>query len=218
MPIDAYFFDLDGTLYDLECGLLTEVNNRIAAWMRKTVDLPEEDIHPLRERLYAQYGGTLVGLALEYGSDYYASMRYCHDIPLEKYIGPAPKVRGALELLRGRKYVFTSSYRFYTTKVLHTLGILDCFDGIIDALDVFPTVKPAPEAFEKAFRMTAEDDIRRCAFLDDHVRNINTAHEAGFFTVQVGQEPPSPLADARIPRVEDLVSIGEFFTEEDPKL
>ena len=218
MTIDAFFFDLDGTLYDAECGLLAEVNNRIADWIRRTVDLPEEETHALRERLFAQYGGTLVGLALEFGSDYYASMRYCHDIPLEKFIGPVPKVRDALMRLRGRKYIFTSSYRFYTTKVLHTLGILDCFDGIIDALDVFPTVKPAPEAFQKAFRMTAEEDIRRCAFLDDHVSNINAAHDAGFFSVQVGCEPRSLLADVWIRRVEDLVTIPEFFTEEDPKI
>ena len=210
MRFDACFFDLDGTLYDNECGMLQVINERIAQWMRMTMDLPENELLELREHLFTEYGGTLPGLAEEYGSDYYASMRYCHDLPVEEFVQPNSTLREALLQIPCRKYVFTSSYRFYAVRVLRVLGILDCFDGIIDALDVYPRAKPNRSAFQKAFEMTAEDDIRRCAFLDDHARNISAAHQLGFFTVQVGNETRSEEADAWIAKIEDILTIPEF--------
>ena len=210
MKYNAFFFDLDGTLYDKKCGLLDCVNRRIGEWIRKTVDLPDEEIPALRERLFQKYGGTLPGLTVEYGSDFYASLRYCHDIRVEEYVAPNPELYRILGRLEGRKYLFTSSYRFYAVKVLQMLGILDRFDGIIDAVDVFPTPKPAPEAFRKAFQITAESDISRCVFVDDHTRNVTAGHQEGFFAVQVGNEPRSEFADAYIPVIEDLLTIPEF--------
>ncbi len=214
MRFDAYFFDLDGTLYDTRCGLLDCVNRRIDEWIIKTVPIPVNEVPALRERLFSQYGGTLPGLTAEYGSDFYASMRYCHDIRVEDYVCPNPALRGIMERLEGKKYLFTSSYRFYAVKVLNALGILDCFDGIVDAVDVFPKPKPAPESFRRALEITAESDITRCVFADDHPRNVAAGHREGFFAVQVGRDHPrSEFADAYIPSIEDFLSIPELHTE-----
>ena len=95
MKPDAFFFDLDGTLYDRRCGLLDCVNRRIDEWIFKTVDLPAEKVPALRERLFSRYGGTLPGLTIEYGSDFYASLRYCHDIRVEEYVQPNPRHSGS---------------------------------------------------------------------------------------------------------------------------
>ena len=210
MKFDAFFFDLDGTLYDRKCGLLDCVNRRIDEWIFKTIDIHAEDVPAFRERLFLKYGGTLPGLTIEYGSDFYASLRYCHDIQVEKYVQPNPALHDILGRLEGKKYLFTSSYRFYAVKVLLELGILDRFDGIIDAVDVFPAPKPAPEAFRKALQITAETNVSRCVFVDDHSRNIAAGHREGFFAVQVGREPRSEFADAYIPVIEDLLTIPEF--------
>ena len=215
MKLDAYFFDLDGTLYDESTtGLMNEINRRIDEWILKTVPVPLSEVHAIRRDLFSRYGGTLPGLTIEYGSDYYASMRYCHDIRVEDYIRPNPVLRAQLEMLQGRKYIFTSSYRFYTTRVLEALGILNCFEGIIDAIDVFPRPKPSPASFQKAFQISAEADISRCAFLDDQPRNIAAGHKEGFFTVQVGSiHPRSEFADAYIERIENMMDIPEFRAE-----
>ena len=215
MKFDAYFFDVDGTLYDEStCGLMDEINRRIDEWILKTVPMPAAEVPPFRRDLFMRYGGTLPGLTIEHGSDYYASMRYCHDIRVEEYISPNPFLKEQLDMLPGRKYVFTSSYRFYTVRVLKALGITDCFEGIIDAIDVFPRPKPSPESFRKAFQITAERDIRRCVFLDDQPRNIDAAHKEGFFTVQVGTlHPRSEFADGVLDRIEDLMLIPEFRAE-----
>ena len=214
MTFDAFFFDLDGTLYDSRCGLMNQVNRRIDEWILRTVQIPESEVSEFRRDLFSRYGGTLPGLTIEYGSDFFASMRYCHDIPVRDYVSPNPALRDILRQIPGRKYIFTSAYRFYAVKVLDTIGILDCFDGIIDAVDVYPNPKPAPESYRKALRITAEPDVRKCTFLDDQPRNVAAGHKEGFFSVQVGTEyPRSESADAQIDRIEDLLMIPEFRME-----
>ncbi len=214
MKFDAFFFDLDGTLYDESCGMLDAINQRICEWIPRVVSLPPEEVPAFRDDMFHRYGGTLPGLTVEYGSDYYASLRYCHDLHIEDYLSPNPLLREILMKLRGRKYIFTTAYRFYAVRVLNVLGILDCFDGIIDAIDVFPEPKPAQSAFKRALQITAEDDVSRCVFLDDQPRNVAAGHKAGFFSVQVGkQHLPDPLADASISSIGDLLSIPAFQEE-----
>jgi len=212
MSFDAYFFDLDGTLYDTSCGMLTHINHLIDEWILRVVPMPAEKVSSFRNEMFRKYGGTLPGLAVEYGSDYYASLRYCHDFRVEDFVSPNPVLRKNLLLLPGRKYIFTTSYRFYASRVLRALNILDCFDGIIDAVDVYPAPKPSSKAFQTAMKITAEPNIRRCAFLDDQPRNVAAGHKEGFFSVQVGCEfQPDPLADAWIPEIEDMLSIPGFL-------
>ena len=214
MKIDAYFFDLDGTLYKEETGLFDEINRRIDIWIHRTAAVPESESKAVRARLFDTYGGTLPGLTIEYGSDYYASLRFCHDIRTDDYLSPNPKLCAALKELPGRKYIFTSSYRFYANRVLDSLGIRSCFDGIIDAVDVYPYLKPSPQSFRRALEITAETDVSRCAFLDDHPRNVAAGHREGFFAVQVGSHHPrTENADAYLDAAEDILTIPEFHME-----
>ena len=212
MEFDAFFFDLDGCLYPKSNGLMREVNHRLDLWIMKVLPQTDPDhVSDIRHDLFTRYGGTLPGLTIEHNSPYYESLRWVHDIPVENYVSENPKLREVLMKLDVRKYIFTSSYRFYTVRVLRALGILECFDGIIDACDVFPKPKPAQEAFLRAFELTAEKDIHRCVFFDDQPRNIEAGHTAGFYTVQVDfTNPRSANADEYINLAEDLITIPAF--------
>ncbi|MBQ4513434.1 MAG: HAD-IA family hydrolase [Anaerolineaceae bacterium] len=214
MAYEAYFFDLDGTLYDNRCGMVDRINSLIDEWILRVVPGKKDDVATFRHDLFLRYGGTLPGLAVEYNSDYYASLKFCHDFDVREYVKPDPVLRENLFLLSGRKYILTTSYRFYAVRVLKALGILECFDGIIDAVDVFPAPKPSEKAFRRALQITAESDVSRCVFLDDQPRNVAAGHKEGFFSVQVGTEfPPDPFADAWIPSIRDILTIPQFRTE-----
>ena len=214
MSFEAFFFDLDGTLYDNRCGMVDHINRLIEEWILQVVPIKKEDVASFRHDLFTRYGGTLPGLAVEYGSDYYASLRFCHNFRVEDFVQPDPVLRETLLSLSGRKYVFTTGYRFYAVRVLKALGIIECFDGIIDAVDVFPAPKPSPKAFRRALQITAEEDVSRCVFLDDQPRNVAAGHREGFFSVQVGTEyPVDPYADAWIPCIQDLLTIPQFQME-----
>jgi FMN phosphatase YigB (HAD superfamily) len=43
--------------------------------------------------------------------------------------------------------------------------------------------------------------------IDDSPRNLKTAHEMGFFTIQVGTDTRSPYADAAILTLADLPDV-----------
>ena len=69
-------------------------------------------------------------------------------------------------------------------------------------------------AFRGSDTMRGETDIRRCMFLDDQPRNIETGHREGFFSVLVSDRYPRPdFADGYIDRVEDLLTIPELQTK-----
>ena len=209
MKINAWYFDLDGTLYHEENGMLSCISERISEYIRMTLHCPEEEVKSTRERLFRQYGGTLPGLAVEYGSDYYASLRYVHDFPVEPFLTPNPRLHDALMRLEGPKYVFTSSWRIYAVRCLRVLGIADCFEGIIDAADTVLKPKPAPEAFQRALDVTGMSSSEGCIFVDDQPRNIRAAHDLGFFAVQAANgHPRDEKADAFLEAIEDIASLN----------
>lgn len=210
MKFSAFFFDLDETLYPAECGLQQQVNERIREYCLKTVPMDPEKVADFRDDLFQRYGGTLPGLALEYGADLYDALDFCHQVNVEQIIRPNPELGAALRSLRVKKYILTSSVRFYASRVLRALEIEDCFEGMIDVLDVFPHGKPASEAFSFALQATNQKKVSTCAFFDDQARNISAAHQLGFYTVQVGSAAVSPDADAHISHAQDLLTIPEF--------
>ena len=86
MAFDAYFFDLDGTLYDARCGMLDHINHLIDEWILRVVPISRENVDSFRHDMFQKYGGTLPALSVEYGSDYYASLRFCHDFRVEDFV------------------------------------------------------------------------------------------------------------------------------------
>lgn len=211
MDFDAFFFDLDGTLYTYCEGLSDAIGDRLNDYVVKTAGVSPEEAPLLRDRLFHQYGGTLPGLALEYDSDYFDSLYYCHDVNVEQWITPNLDLHDVLSRASVRKIILTNSYRRYTLRVMRALGIDDCFEMIVDAIDLFPKPKPAPESYIKAMHMAGLKDPSRCAFFDDVPGNVASAKEQGFFAVQVSSRYPlSEKADAFIEKAEDMIRIPEF--------
>lgn len=204
MAFRAIFFDLDETLYPIGNEVVDVLTNRMNLFIEDKLSVPKEEVKKLRETLFRKYGTTAKGLVSDYDTDLYEFLHYVHKIDLNSYLRPSPALKSMLDRIPLEKYILTNSERFHATRVLKTLGILNCFDGIIDVLDVFPDCKPSPIAFERALCMTGIHEASDCIFLDDNPYNIATAYELGFYSIHVGNRGNPAKLSASIDRVEAL--------------
>lgn len=210
MKIRALFFDLDETLYPFGNKVVYVLGERMNHFISEKLNISQDEVKGFRDRLYRTYGTTAKGLVVEYGVDLIDFLKYSHDIDISGFISPMPELRQILNRIPLRKYILTNADRFHATRVLKNLSIFDCFDGIIDVLDVFPDCKPSPKAFEKALWMTGIQSASDCIFFDDYPQNVDVAHELGFYAVQVGDRTPAKFADSRIDRIEDMIELDLF--------
>jgi pyrimidine 5'-nucleotidase len=112
-----------------------------------------------------------------------------------------------LSLFPNRKIIFTNANQDHAERVLDILGIDEFFSEIIDILQISPYCKPMPEAYQKALEISGLSNPADCVVIDDSPRNLKTARELGFFTIQVGTDTRCSYADAAILTIADLPDI-----------
>lgn len=207
MPYTTLFFDLDDTLYPRDCGLWPAIYQRISLYMHERMGLPWELILSLRKRLFQQYGTTMRGLVVEYGIDEQDYLAFVHDLPLQDFIQPDPAVRAMLLRYKQPKVIFTNADRNHARRVLRVLDLEDCFDLIIDILDMSPYCKPMPEAFRLALRKANDPEPASCVLIDDMPANLATARWLGFYTIRVGDVTPALQYHTAVMRLNDLSAV-----------
>ena len=210
MVFTTLFFDLDETLYPKGSGLWEAIRERMAGYMVQRLDLPIEEVEILRRKYFEQYGTTLRGLQKHHQVDTNEYLAYVHDLPLGNYLQPAPGLRELLTSLPQRKWIFTNADAAHARRVLATLGLSGCFEGIADIRSLDFACKPELEAYHKAMDRAGELDPSRCVLLDDSPRNLAPALALGFTTVLVGADAPHPAASAVIP---SLLALPEGLPE-----
>ncbi len=210
MPYSTLFFDLDETLYPSKSGVWEAIAARIDAYMtRHLTTVPPAEIPALRTRLFHEYGTTLRGLKTEYRIDELDFLRYVHDVPLKDLLKPNPWLRQTLLGYPLRRIIFTNADTNHARRVLDALGLQDCFERIIDVLEVSPYCKPQPEAFQLALERCGSLQPAECILIDDGRKNIAGAREAGLYTIWVGQKGQGvdPGAHATIASILDLPQV-----------
>ena len=145
-----------------------------------------------------------------------------HRLPgLEQRLRCHAADRAALQRLPGRKYVLTNAPRSYALRVLGTLGLAGCFDGLLSIEDMrmFGQHRPKPDA--RMFRHVLARLKRvpsRCVLVEDTLEHQKAARRVGMRTVwmqgylgpasnpgrqvQAGRKPP--YVCARIKRLQAL--------------
>ena len=205
MKFTTLFFDLDDTVYPHTAGLWEEIRRRMDVYMYERLNLSQDEIPKLRRYYLDTYGTTLRGLQNTMHIDAQDFLAYVHNIPIQQYLKSNQALRHILLSLPQRLWIFTNSDRSHAQRVLSTLGLFDCFEGIIDVnlLEFVP--KPDPQAFIKVLSL-AEARAETSVFFDDAVRNLVIAGKMGFTTVLVG--PNSQLNqngfDYHLQRLEEL--------------
>ncbi|CAL1361281.1 unnamed protein product [Linum trigynum] len=129
---DCLLFDVDDTLYPLSSGLAPQVANNIQDYMTEKLGIMENKVQELCLSLYKYYGTTLAGLrAIGYKFDYNDFHSFVHGRLPYDTLKPDPVFRNLLQSLPIRKVVFTNADKAHADKVLHRLGLEDCFEQIL---------------------------------------------------------------------------------------
>lgn len=182
--VRSWIFDLDDTLYPAETQFMRLIQDRINAYMVRTVGLPAVEALAVQKGYLRDYGTSLAGLMAHYQIDPTDFLAEVHDVPLD-LLSPDPGLRAGLERLQGPRIVFTNGSAGHAKRVLDQLALTDLFDGVFALEDADLIPKPDPRTFA---RMSERFGVNptSAAFFEDTARNLKTAKDIGMTTVLVG--------------------------------
>jgi putative hydrolase of the HAD superfamily len=183
----TWLFDLDNTLHDASHAAFGPTNQAMTEYIATHLSLGHDEASALRQHYWDHYGATLLGLVRHHGVKAAHFLAETHRLPgLEARLRTSAHDRAALKRLPGRKFVLTNAPRAYALRVLDTLRLADCFDGVISIEDMrmFGHHRPKPDA-----RMLQHVAARlrtrpgRCVLVEDTLVHQRAARGIGMKTV-----------------------------------
>ena len=91
--------------------------------------------------------------------------------------------------------------------MLESLGVQECFEGIIDVYALGFVCKPEKDAYERAITLVNGFAPDQCVLFDDSPRNLEPALKLGFTTVLVGSDQCPPSANYAAKSLHDLPQV-----------
>jgi len=201
----VWIFDLDNTLHDARERIFPAMHDQINAFLRRHFNVDEAGANSMRERFWRTYGTTLEGLWRHHAVHPRRFLAETHVFPeLADLVVRENALKHALARLGGTKLVFSNAPRHYVEQVLQAIGLKRYFDAVYTIEDARYRGKPALHGFK--FLLRKHDlDPHRCAFVDDMLENLRTAHRLGMSTVWVSPlRRSAPFVDVRIASVTEL--------------
>jgi putative hydrolase of the HAD superfamily len=185
-PDPVWLFDLDNTLHDAGHSAFPHINEAMTRYIVRHLSLSAEDAGALRTHYWRRYGATLLGLVKHHGVQASHFLEDTHLLPdLEQRLRMSRPDRLALQALPGRKFILTNAPRSYAMRVLRTLRLLDCFDGIVcvEDMTMFGHMRPKPDA--RMFRQLVARlgvPASRCVLVEDTLAHQRQARRVGLRT------------------------------------
>jgi len=207
MCFKVMFFDLDETLYPHTSGIWQAIGLRMDDYIIDQLKIAPSDVTDLRNTLFHNYGTTLRGLREVYEINESEFLAYVHDIPIDQFLQKDETLIDTLSQFSQRKVIFTNADTNHAKRVLNQLGINHFFSQVIDIQAIHPFCKPMTEAFQTAMNLASVTDPEQCVMIDDSERNLLTAHELGFYTIQVGPRERPDYVDAAVSTIYELPDV-----------
>ena len=201
----VWIFDLDNTLHDARPHIFPSMHTQMNDYLKRRFGLDEDGANGMRRFFWERYGTTLRGLVRHHGEDPKKFIRETHQFPeLGAMVVGENTLGHALARLQGKRLVFSNAPRHYVEEVLRALGVGRFFDAVYTIEDARYRGKPGVQGFHLLLRKHGLDP-HRCAFVDDILDNLRTAHRLGMSTVWVGNERRRmSFVDMRVGSVTEL--------------
>ena len=185
MRCRQWIFDMDGTLTD---SMTVVWEGAPDALLRRYGRTPRADLRATLLSMGMQEGARY--LIREYDlplteTQYYDVMR---EVIAELYetVELKPGVREMLAKLKAegaRLCLCSNTWAEQCRTVLKRLGVLDCFEFIVEAQGALH--KSRPEVFAECMSRLGGADPACCAVCEDAVYAASTAHKAGYYVVGI---------------------------------
>ena len=188
MQCKQWIFDMDGTLTD---SMTVVWEGAPDALLRRYGRTPKENLR-----------SALLTMGMQEGAQYLIRE---YDLPLDenRYFGVMREViaelyetvelkSGVREMLAklkaegARLCLCSNTWADQCKTVLKRLGVLDCFEFIVEAQGVLH--KSRPEVFYECMSRLGGADPAACAVCEDAVYAASTAHKAGFYVVGIADQ------------------------------
>ena len=183
----VWLFDLDNTLHDAGAWIFGALNVAMGEYVQRLIGLAAEPARLLAREYWRRYGTTLLGLIRHHGVKPADFLHATHQFTdLEQRLTGHRHDFVALARLPGRKFILTNAPRAYAMRVLNTLRLADCFDGVISIEDMmmFGHLRPKPDARMFAY-VLARLKVRAsdCVLIEDTLEHQKAARSLGMHTV-----------------------------------
>jgi len=201
----VWIFDLDNTLHDATAALFPSLLVQINDYLKRQYGVDDAGANRMRHDFWLRYGTTLSGLMRHHGTDPRRFLAETHVFPeLADIVVHENALKHALMRLGGMKLVFSNAPRHYVEGVLRAMGLARYFDAVYTIEDARYRGKPALHGFHVLLRKHNLAPYR-CAFVDDILDNLRTAHRLGMSTVWVSRSKRRvPFVDLRVSSVVEL--------------
>jgi putative hydrolase of the HAD superfamily len=210
--VSDWIFDLDNCLYPHESRLFELIDQRMAAYIERLLDVDPVEARRIQKMHFHGSGTTLAGLMKHHDVDPHHFMADVHDIPLDR-LARDDRLVNALARLPGRKFIHTNGSADYAWKVLERLGVAASLDHLHDIFAADLTPKPELHGYRKLLDQFGIDPAH-AVMVEDMARNLIPAKQLGMTTVWVdnGSERGShDYSDAVVDhRIGD---VGEWLEE-----
>mmetsp|Transcript_32066 Transcript_32066/g.36467 ORF Transcript_32066/g.36467 Transcript_32066/m.36467 type:complete len:232 (-) Transcript_32066:46-741(-) len=190
MKFDLLLFDLDGTLYDQDCGYEENVHSNIFKFMTETKGGKFDQITSISEAkivwqpIFQKYNLTKRGLLAE--GYKFNTTEYDNYIRqgAKEFIKRDTDLRIFLESLPQRKVIFTNAPEQSANEILDLLGVKDLFETVLGSDFMGDNIcKPERAAFEKVLNHLNISDCRKVCYFEDSFQNLEEGGILGFSTV-----------------------------------
>lgn len=181
--ITEWVFDLDNTLYPRHCDLFGQIDLKMTDYVSNLTGLEFDEARKLQKQLYKDHGTTLRGLMHRYKIDPRHFLDAVHDIDYGK-LDVNGRLGDLIQMLPGRKHIFTNGDNRHAENTLSALGISGLFDEMFDIVAADYEPKPAKSAYDK-FLATHDVDPLSAIMFEDMPRNLEVPKSVGMATVLI---------------------------------
>jgi len=186
--INCWLFDLDNTLYSGKTKVFEQIDKKMSKFISEKLNVDIKKAKEIQKSYFYEYNTTLNGMIKNHKIDANEFLEFVHDIDIN-FLKNDTALKQEMEMLNGKKIIFTNGSKKHAMNVTKKIGIQHCFDDIFDIVDSDFVPKPSIEPYKKLVEKH-KIDPKLCVFVEDIARNLKPAYEMGMKTIWVENDEP----------------------------